>query len=170
MIEALEGTFFFGPSDGIALANRAAEALFREATTDFACAEGAVKSIPVPARGEMPAMIVHVLPVSRSAHDLFSGAAHLVLVTPVGATQMPNGAMLHGLFDLLARRGQARPEARPAGRRSVKSPVRLVFRSRTLRTQLSSTFAKSGTSRQSELVRLVGSIRSYEPGGKAQAV
>ena len=101
-----------------------------------------------------PALVVHLVPVQRSAQDVFIGASHIVLVTPVTAPAAPLTNLLVGLFDLTpaeaaVARGIASGDSIPDfARRNGVSPE-------TVRTQLRAVFEKTGTRRQADLVRLL---------------
>lgn len=116
-----------------------------------------VRSIPVPATHEHPALIVHVVPIRREAHDVFVRGDVLLLVTPVTAPMAPLTEVLTGLFDLTP------AEARIARGLSVGQTVEELSTAagvsrETVRTQLKSLMAKTGTSRQVELALLLSGI------------
>ena len=105
LLEKLPSVFVAVAHGGIALANAAANALFQEAILRNA-RDQVVRSIPVPASDGQPPLVVHLLPLRRAAHDIFSGADMLIAVTPVSAsTIVPSPSLLAGLFDLTPRRG-----------------------------------------------------------------
>ncbi len=113
-----------------------------------------VCSIPIPAQpGNVP-MIVHLLPVRRAAQDIFSQASALVIITPVDRGAVPNAELIAGLFDL------APAEARVAREISAGTTIeQIADRTRlsreTVRSQLKSVFAKTGLTRQVDLVALL---------------
>jgi DNA-binding CsgD family transcriptional regulator len=100
---------------------------------------------------------VHVLPLRRAAHDIFSGADILVVATPVSASAIvPSPSVLAGLFDLTP--AEARLAASLSQGRALKeaaSHSHITFKSG--RTYLERIFAKTGTHQQSELVALLKS-------------
>ena len=87
---------------GVALANAEANALLKEAIEGLSAAafENAAKSIAVPADEAGTALIVHLIPVRRSAHDIFGPAMGILVVTPLGSSQTLSDDLLNGLFDL----------------------------------------------------------------------
>lgn len=118
-----------------------------------------VKSIPVTATEETTATILHILPIRRAAHDIFNSASVLLIATPVLAPNAPMAELLHGLFDLTA--SEARVARSLAGGTTLTQIASQLGLSReTVRTQLKSVLAKTGTSRQSELVGLLSSTTS----------
>lgn len=157
--EALSSLFRFGAFDKVALIHSAANVLFGEAVSQAQHASGVVQSVPTPAHDEHPASIIHVSPIKRAAHDIFSRASCLVVVTPMGAGHAPSGAMLHGLFDLTpaeAKVVQSLASGLTINQIAAASGLSVA----TLRTQLRSVFAKTGTARQAELLQMVGSVSS----------
>jgi len=157
--EALNTLFRFQAFDKLSLIHSPSNGLFSEAVTQSQLPTSAVRSIPTPARNDRPAAIIHVTPVKRGAHDVFSRASCLVVVTPVGGSHAPSGAMLHGLFDITpaeARVIQGLVNGLTVNQIAAESGLSIA----TLRTQLRSVFAKTGTTRQAELLQMVGSIAS----------
>jgi DNA-binding CsgD family transcriptional regulator len=156
LLEKLPSVFVAVAHGGIALANPAADALFQEAILRNA-QDQVVRSIPVPAGDGQPPLVVHLLPLRRAAHDIFSGADILVVATPVSASAIvPSPSILAGLFDLTpaeARLASALAQGRPL--KEAASASNITFKSG--RTYLERIFAKTGTHQQSELVALLKS-------------
>lgn len=141
---------------GLGLARPAANRLLQEA---LAAAQGdseaAARSIPVPAEADRPAMIVHVVPLRRSASDIFSGAAALVAAVTVSASRLvPSLQVLMGLFDLTP--AEVRLAAALARGLSLQeAATQAGVQKTTARTHLDSIFRKTGTRRQGHLVALL---------------
>jgi len=115
------------------------------------------RSIPVPARDGRPPLVVDVIPIFRQARDLFSEARHLLLVTPVRRPQTPSASLLQGLFALTF------AEADSALRLFAGATVAEVaahggVEEDTIRKRLRSIFAKTGASRQSDLIALLSTV------------
>ena len=141
--------------DRVALRDAAADALLRSALANLT-STSPVRSIPLRLQGQPARHVVHVIPVRRSAHDIFYKAVAIVAITTV-RSDVGDPAVLQVLFDLtyaeavLARRlaaGQSLEEIARDSRRSVS----------TLRNQLSSLLAKTGCSRQSELTMVLNGL------------
>ncbi|MDR4305227.1 helix-turn-helix transcriptional regulator [Chelatococcus sambhunathii] len=146
--EALRGRVRIGAGDRLSLADPACEALLGRAL-EAGCETGL--SIPLKATGGDPPAVMHVLPVRRTARDAFSLAEWLIVVTPIGAGAAPLASILSGLFDLS--RAEARVAREVIGGESVTAiAVKFGLSEATVRSQLRAVFAKTGTSRQSELV------------------
>lgn len=161
LFEALRSPFRIGAFDRLSLIGQAADRLFKDAAMRSSIAPS-VRSIPIPARDNDPAMIIHVAPVERRAHDIFNQAACIVIVTPLGGARVPDTAMLNGLFDLTP--AEARLVQTLANGLTINQAAGDMDLSvTTLRTQLRSVFAKTGTSRQTELSRLIGSMGMVKP-------
>lgn len=117
-------------------------------------APGRSRSIPVPAQDGRPPLIFHVFPVSGAANDLFSRGLALVIGTPIDRALVPTAEVIQVLFDLTP------AEARVARAVAQGNTVEVIALSNgvsreTVRTQLASVLAKTGMSRQAELVALL---------------
>jgi DNA-binding CsgD family transcriptional regulator len=148
--EALDDRIVSRSFERLALANPAADALFNEALTG----DGSVRSIPLPASEGHPALILHLLPITRAAHDIFAAAKSLLIVTDVSAPEAPTQELLAGLFDLTpaeARVARALASGLPLDRVAAEFGLSV----QTIRNQLAAVFHKTGTSRQVELLRLI---------------
>lgn len=100
------------------------------------------------------AVIAHLVPIKRAAHDIFAGAFSVLVVTPLAAPQSPSEDLLNGLFDLTP--AEARVARSIVDGKTVESLASNLGLSReTVRTQLKSVLAKTGTDRPSELIHLL---------------
>jgi DNA-binding CsgD family transcriptional regulator len=152
LAEALDGRVITGGLDRVALGSPAADALLSEALANAHA--GGVGSIPLPANAGQPALIVHVLPLTGAAHDVFAAARTLMLVTDVAAPEAPTQELLAGLFDLTpaeARVARALASGLPLDQVAAEFGLAV----QTIRNQLAAVFHKTGTSRQVELLRLI---------------
>lgn len=140
---------------GIALANPDSNRLFQLAVQ----ARGGdlvLRSIPL--RNALPPpVVVHVLPLSRDAHDLFGGADLLVVATAISASALvPSPTILTGLFDLTPAEVTL-ATALAKGLSLNAAAVDAGLQISTVRTYLNRIFRKTGTSQQSQLVALLKS-------------
>lgn len=140
----------------VVLVDRAADQLLADACRRlrFGGVDLGLQSIPLAARQERPAMVLHLLPVRRSATDVFLSATAILVVTVVDKARVPNAEVLQALFDLTP------AEARVArgigeGRSLATMAAELKLSEDTLRKQLKMVFGKTGLSRQAELVALL---------------
>ena len=152
---------------GMAIAHAPANRLFQEAIElSHRTHDGIVRSIPVPAQESAPALVVHVLPLKRSAHDIFAGADVLVAATVVGASQgVPSPGILTGLFDLTP------AEAKLASALTGGTPLKAAaaangIKFTTARAYLEKIFRKTGTNQQSQLVALLKTVHGALPAAK----
>lgn len=163
LLENLHDVVIFAAHGKLAIKAKAADELFHTGLAEITRSRDAVRSIPVPAEAERQAFIVHLVPVRGGAHDIFSGGSTAVILSPIGTTRAPDWAMLHGLFDLTP--AEARLAKHLASGETLNETAgRLGVSVTTLRTHLKSIFAKTGTSRQSELVSLLSDLSAIRPG------
>jgi DNA-binding CsgD family transcriptional regulator len=160
LFENIRGQVIARAFGRLALADTAANALLSEALATLNSSECRLtaRSIPVPSDGENEAMIVHLVPVRRSAHDIFGPAICILVVTPLGSSQTLPDDLLNGLFDLS-----------PAEIRAANGVLRgktiddlageLGLSRETIRTQVKAVLAKTGTARQSDLVSLLANVK-----------
>ncbi len=121
---------------------------------------GAVRSIPAPATEKHPPIILHVIPVRGAAHDIFSGAVALLVVTPLTAKSSPSVELLQGLFDLTP--AEARIARAIGQRRTINEIAESLGLSReTIRTQVKSVLSKTGQNRQLDLAVML--TASFQP-------
>ena len=145
---------------GMAVAHASANRLFQEAIRQSHRTDrDIVRSIPVPASDDAPALVVHVLPLKRTAQDVFSGADVLVAVSVVSADQgIPPPGLLTGLFDLTpaeARLAAALASGTPLKAAALANGIKFT----TARSYLEKIFRKTGTHQQSQLVTLLKTVR-----------
>jgi DNA-binding CsgD family transcriptional regulator len=135
------------------LADRRADAMLWEALRRLQDGPGGgARAIPLVATRRQPASIVHVFP----AHDAAdAGAAScVVVVTAIVRPQIASVQVLQDLFDLTPAEARvARGIA--AGKRIRDIADEAGLAAGTVRQQLKSAFAKTGVSRQADLVGLL---------------
>jgi DNA-binding CsgD family transcriptional regulator len=113
-----------------------------------------VASIPLPARGERPPIIFHLIPIRGAAHDVFVSATAILVATPVVPRDVPGAEVLQGLFDLTP--GEARVARAIGEQKSIDAMAAGFGVSReTVRTQVKAVLSKCGLSRQSQLASLL---------------
>ncbi|RVA59003.1 helix-turn-helix transcriptional regulator [Mesorhizobium sp. M7A.F.Ca.US.001.01.1.1] len=156
LLENMPSVFIAAAQGGMALADVSANELFRQAITHN-LQDRVVRSIPIPAKEGQPALVIHLLPLRRAAHEIFSGADILVAATAMSASAtVPSPSLLAGLFDLTpaeARLAASLAQGRPLKEAAASSNVTV----KTSRTYLERIFAKTGTRQQSQLVALLKS-------------
>ena len=156
----------FGAADQLSLATREADQMLHAALAGAAAGVVAaeVHSIPLAALDAAPPLVLHVVRVRGVANDIFRRAVALVVVTAVAMPKAPLREVLFGLFDLTP--AEARVAAALVRGRSVESAAADIGVSiETVRTQLKSVMAKTGTNRQTELVLLLSGAQLPERSG-----
>jgi DNA-binding CsgD family transcriptional regulator len=128
---------------GVALANPDSNRLLQLALQRSGSAH-IPRSIPIQHAGGA-AMVMHVLPLKRDAHDLFSGGDLLIAATKISASALvPSPTILTGLFDLTpAEVGLAAALAKGQSLKVAAAEAGLQFS--TMRTYLNRIFRKTGT-------------------------
>jgi DNA-binding CsgD family transcriptional regulator len=117
----------------------------------------AVRSFPLRDADDRASMVVHLIPVRRSAHDVFTGSYALLVLTPVAAPPAPPVELMRSLFDLTP------SEARVARGLAVGETLEEIASAgsvaiTTVRSQLRQVLEKTGCTRQAELVSLLANV------------
>jgi DNA-binding CsgD family transcriptional regulator len=157
LFERLVPSGFEDRGGGIRAVDGAADALLQVALDWRGAGPLPVMSIPVAGHGDRPAKVIHLLPVRGAAHDIFAGAATVLLVTEVVPLAIPGAELLQGLFDLTP--AEARIARRIASGHSVKAIAsELRLSANTVRNQLATVLNKTGLHRQTELALLLAGL------------
>jgi DNA-binding CsgD family transcriptional regulator len=115
-----------------------------------------VQPIIVRRRSKRP-LVIRVLPVGGAARNPFLGARVLLLLVDLGRTSGPQPGMLAQTFGLSP--AEAKVASLLAEGKSVEEIARAqAVLENTVRMQLKSVFAKTGTHRQGELIALVARL------------
>lgn len=119
--------------------------------------QAAVHSFPLRDASDRAVMVAHIVPVSRSAHDIFAHGHALLVLTPVAARASPPADLIRSLFDLTP------SEARVAQGLAVGESLEEIAASggvaiSTVRTQLRHVMEKTGSTRQAEIVALLANL------------
>jgi len=156
LIEAFTSHLAWLPKDRIAFLDAGANALLQRALGDIRDpAASSVRSFPAKGAAETP-VVVHLIPATGRARDLFGGGLAVLTVTPLAAPSAPDAALIQGLFDLTA------AEARVAGGVAEGLSLDQIAARHgvsigTVRSQIKSVFSKTGLERQAQLAALLAS-------------
>ena len=157
LIEALDGFIGWRAKDQIVLRDPRADPLLRAAIAmvDQDDARG-VRSFPV--RNKDSVMIAHVVPIRGSARDIFFRCAAMLMFTPVTRPEAPSVELIRSLFDLTP------AEARVARGLAAGQTVNVIAAesgtsTNTVRTHVNAVLAKTGYSRQSDVIALLNGLR-----------
>ena len=161
LIEVMSNHLRWLPKDRIALVDRNADELLRQALAGLSGAgTSTVRSFAARgASGDAP-MVAHVIPTAGQARDIFDGALAVLVLTPVTAPHAPDAALIRGLFDLTP--NEARVARGIAQRLTIDEiAARCGVDRETIRTQIKAVFAKTGTSRQAEVASLLAGLPKF---------
>jgi len=158
LIEGSNAWIAWLPGDRIGLIDVVANDMFNAALAGLGQPAGiAVRSVPVKATSSDAAAVVHVIPATGQARDLFGGAFGIVVITAVSTAVSPGATILRALFDLTP--AEARIAAALAeGLTLDQIAARFSVSVETVRSQVKAVLAKTGTHRQAELAALLAGI------------
>jgi DNA-binding CsgD family transcriptional regulator len=167
LIETFRSHLSWLPKDRIALVDPAANELLRRAVAKIdAPAANSVRSFPAKGAAGDP-VVVHLIPATGTARDLFEGGFSVLAMTPQAAPSAPDAALIQGLFDLTA------AEARVAGGVAEgltldEIAARHGVTIGTVRSQIKSVFGKTGVARQAQLAGLLAAQTGFPVGRTGQ--
>lgn len=102
--------------------------------------------------------VVHLVPMRSGLPDVSRDTVALLTLTPVSTRDAPDAGLIRALFELSA--GEARVAASITHGRTIAQIAAGAGVSReTVRTQLKAVMAKTGTTRQAEVVALLAGLR-----------
>lgn len=157
MSEDLPDFVKFGAQNRLVLSDKRAGEMLAGALEALGTGGPAPHSFPVRDADGKPALVAHVVPIRRSAHDIFASSYAIVLLTPLGGARAPSAELMRSLFDLTASEariatglatGQSLAEIAAAGSVTIE----------TARSYLRRVLEKTGCHRQGELVALMATI------------
>lgn len=154
LIETMTTHVKWLPKDRVTFFDPGARVLLQAAIADVSDpAATSVRSFPARGTAGDP-VVVHLVPATGETRELFDGGFGVLALTPIAAPSPPNAALIQGLFDLTP------AEARVAGGIAEGlTPDQIAERQdvavATVRTQIKSVFAKTGSNRQSQLAALL---------------
>lgn len=160
LFQLLSEQIAIGAFDEISIKNRSSDALMKQSLVRLAETRdnSEVKSIPIPAILDQPALVAHLIPIKGGAHDIFSRAFAILVITPLHAPTAPTEDVLNGLFDLSPAEVKV-AQGIISGKTIDDVADELKLSRETIRNQLKSVFAKTGTGRQAQLVGLLAATR-----------
>ncbi|MBB5042372.1 helix-turn-helix transcriptional regulator [Shinella fusca] len=142
--------------DILRIADRRADMMLRDALQALHD-PGTPKSIPFVASDNNP-VVLHVIPISLNARDVFSGMDAIVVLAPINLPGLPIKPLLQILYDI------TQAEAKVAeGLLQGLSPKDIAAIGgvgiETVRTHVKSLLAKTGSSRQTEFIARLSSFK-----------
>jgi DNA-binding CsgD family transcriptional regulator len=156
LFQLLSEQITIGAFDEISVKNPASDALMKQSLVRLTETRDTseVKSIPIPAIPDQPPLVAHLIPIKGAAHDIFSRAFAILVITPLHAPSAPTEDVLNGLFDLSPAEVKV-AQGIISGKTIDDVADELKLSRETIRNQLKSVFAKTGTGRQAQLVGLL---------------
>jgi DNA-binding CsgD family transcriptional regulator len=144
--------------DRIVFGDAGANPLLRAALDALQADPGrAVQSFPLRDAERRAVMVAHIVPINRSARDIFARSYALLSLTPVAAKAAPPAELIRVLFDLTA--SEARVARGLAGGDTLDDiAAESGTAISTVRSHLKAVMEKTGCSRQAELVALMSNI------------
>ena len=166
LIEDLPGEIQWRAGNQVALRDKSANGqLFAALATLDSAGGGAPHSFALRDADHRATMVAHVVPIRRSAHDLFARSYALLVLTPVEPQKAPSAELMRSLFDLTAAearvarglvKGDTLDEIAAAGDVAIS----------TVRSQLRQVLDKTGCARQAEVVALLANVTIDRGAGK----
>ncbi|MGE3689778.1 MAG: helix-turn-helix transcriptional regulator [Novosphingobium sp.] len=116
-----------------------------------------IASFPVRDGDDRAQLVAHLVPIRRTAHDIFANSLALMVFTDLAGKRAPEAALLRSLFDLTP------AEARIAsGLAAGQSPEEIAasggVSTETVRKQVQRVFEKTGCNRQAEVAALLANV------------
>lgn len=164
LFDQLRDVFLATAFDGLAIGDHEANALYQEVLRNGANAAmqtPTVRSIALAPREKRAAMVLHILPLRRSAHEILSGGDWLLVASSVRADALtPSPNILRALFDLSP--AEVKLATAVATGLTLQDAARdAKIQITTARTYLDRIFRKTGTHQQSQLVALLKSAHNF---------
>ena len=147
----------------VALNDQSADKLLQRAITSIDRGDAkTVRSFPIRDGDQSPAMIAHLLPIRRSARDIFSRCTGVLVMTPVAPQNALPVGLVNLLFDLTPAESRVAHEL-ATGRSTDAIALHGGVSINTVRTQVRSILEKTGCKRRVDLVALLSRIAAIRP-------
>jgi len=148
----LAAEWSIGASDKLIMASHRARTMLSSALSSIKSSDGP-RSIPVPSGDGTVRSVLHLIPIRKSAHDIFTRSVAIAMLTNCDQKQ-GNPGVIQALFDLTP--AEANVAHRIGAGESVEEIAISTGRSETtIRNQLARIYEKLGVEKQTELVRLL---------------
>jgi len=154
----LGGEVRFGAGSRLVLSDKAAQQMLTDALKTIDTAPG-LGRCTFPLRDELgrATQVLHLIPIKRSAHDIFGQSFALLMITPVSSERTPSLNLMRSLFDLTA--AEARVAQGIAAGKTLEDLAQAGEVSiNTVRNQLRRVLEKTGCARQAELAALLAGV------------
>ena len=157
-IETLTDCVRFRAQDRMSLKDSAADTVLRGIIEAFPRSDASpAQSFPLRDAEGRALRVAHVVPIRRSARDIFVRCAAVIILAPIGAPHAPPVELVRSLFDLTP------AEANVARSLVGGDTVEMIATSggvslRTVRSQVRGVLEKTGCTRQADVVALLAGI------------
>lgn len=119
--------------------------------------DAAPSTFPVRDAVGQPVAVLHVMPIKRTAHDIFAQSYALLMLTPVTSDRAPSIDLMRSLFDLTVSEARvARGVAMGQTLEEIAAEGDVAIT--TVRSQLRRVLEKTGCSRQAEVAALLAGV------------
>jgi len=160
--ERAVGSILFERHGAVHFANAFLQSAVVQAIRQASGPNTGVASIGVQLDDEAMRLVVHLVPLRGRARDVCGSDGVLMLIARPDNEMLPSSDLLRLLFDLTPAESRV-ARLLSEGLTAAQVAQTTGTSQMTVRTQLRSVFAKTGVSRQAELVRLLLSIRTPRP-------
>ena len=116
-----------------------------------------MRSFPLRDADDKAAMVAHIIPIRRSALEIFAGSYALLVLTPVAAPTAPPIELMRSLFDLTPSEARV-ARGLAAGETLEEIAANGGVAISTVRSQLRQVLEKTGCTRQAEVVSLLANV------------
>ncbi len=157
-VDAVSSCLTWRAHNKIALADKVAnEQLFTALASLDARSESASQSFALRDVDNKAEMVAHLLPIRRTANDIFARCYALLVLTPLASRFAPSPDLLRSLFDLTASEARvARGLVKGETLEDIAAIGQVAIS--TVRSQFSKVLEKTGCARQAEVVALLNNV------------
>lgn len=162
VVEAMTNHVRWQPNGRLALVDQQSDVQLRQALAALFSAYWKTPSSIACRSATGEVAVVRLVPMRGGTREVFEDGLAMLLVTPVTTPKAPEAALIRDLFGLSASEARvacAIADGETVNRIAAKSGVSRE----TVRTQLKSVMAKTGTSRQAETAVLLASLSDQWP-------
>ncbi len=158
LIEELTDHITWRARGCVSLKDRTADNLFQSAIATLHMDQsGQVRSFAVRGTHGDGALVAHIVPIRRTARDIFVRCAGVLIMTPVTLPQAPPVELVESLFDLTPAEARVARGLAAGDTLDQIASIGSVSRN-TVRTQVRGVLEKTGCRRQAEVVALLSGI------------
>lgn len=155
-VTALSDSIVWGANNRLILKDKNADALLYDALASLGELSG-IKSFAIKDESDCPAYVAHLVPISRSAHDIFAKGYALLVLNPIDMKGQPSPELLRSLFDLTA------AESNVARKLAAGLSVETIAEEggvsiNTVRTQVRKIIEKTGCKKLPEVVSMISNL------------